>query len=301
VRPGPYAGIAAAATAMPLPYETSPGLPHRARPDAPVGPAERSRVAESPRRDTAAGSSPAVGPARPVGPAERSPVADAPRRRHAGPAPATAVLPAPGLRPDTTGESPRVGADDGRGGRSAVRALPDPDAEPGSRPGRSGGSARGARRRRGDDPAQAAQREPAMPPRQAMPPRPAVEPEAADRRSVRALRSVDSDQDASESTGIHYGFEDEPSLLLQWGAFILQTVLGAACGLGVWLGFYQLWERWPFYTAPAAGAAMAIMLAVTRSIRRRYDHDLDLLTAVLTVGVGVVLTVLPAAFVLQNV
>ena len=133
---------------------------------------------------------------------------------------------------------------------------------------------------------------------------PPVGPEGeADRRSARRLRSVDSDPeaDASENTGIHYGFEDEPSLLLQWGAFITQTLIGAVCGLGVWLGFYQLWERWPFYTAPAAGAVMAVMLAVTRSIRRRYGHDLDLLTSALTVGVGVVLTVLPAAFVLQHV
>lgn len=153
----------------------------------------------------------------------------------------------------------------------------------------------GRRRQRGDDPANTAERDAALPPL------PVAEPDESDRRSARALRSVDSDPDASENTGIHYGFEDEPSLLLQWGAFILQTLVGAACGLGAWLGFYQLWERWPFYTAPAAGAAMAIMLAVTRSIRRRYGHELDLLTAVLTVGVGVVLTVLPAAFVLQHV
>jgi len=292
---------------MPLPYETSAGLPQRGVAEPPAGsagPAELGRITDAPRRDTGIGSPPAPAAA---GSAERSRIADSPGRPHAG-AGSTAVLPAPGLRPapkpDSVGEVRRAGVDDGASGRSAVRALPDPDAHPRSRPGRSGepgepgrsgGSGVGRRRQRGDDPANTAERDAALPPL------PVAEPDESDRRSARALRSVDSDPDASENTGIHYGFEDEPSLLLQWGAFILQTLVGAACGLGAWLGFYQLWERWPFYTAPAAGAAMAIMLAVTRSIRRRYGHELDLLTAVLTVGVGVVLTVLPAAFVLQHV
>jgi hypothetical protein len=35
-------------------------------------------------------------------------------------------------------------------------------------------------------------------------------------------------------------------------------------------------------------------------LRRRYGHELDLLTALVVVCVGVVLTVLPAAFALQN-
>jgi hypothetical protein len=94
---------------------------------------------------------------------------------------------------------------------------------------------------------------------------------------------------------------DEPSLVLQWGVFLLQTLTAAAVGLGVWLGFYRLWSTWPFYAAPAVGAAMVGMLAVARLLRRRYGHELDLLTAVVTVAVGTVLTVLPAAFTVQSI
>ncbi|HVD30045.1 MAG TPA: hypothetical protein VNC79_16300, partial [Mycobacteriales bacterium] len=93
---------------------------------------------------------------------------------------------------------------------------------------------------------------------------------------------------------------DEPSLLLQWGIFVAQTLTGAAVGLGVWLGFYRLWSTWPFYAAPAVGAALILMLVVARAFRRRYGHELDLATAGITMGVGTVLTVLPAAFTLQN-
>jgi hypothetical protein len=92
----------------------------------------------------------------------------------------------------------------------------------------------------------------------------------------------------------------EPSLILQWGIFLAQTLTGAAVGLGVWLGFYRLWSTWPFYAAPAVGAALIGMLVVARTVRRRYGHELDLLTAVVTIGVGTVLTVLPAAFTLQG-
>jgi hypothetical protein len=292
--PAPYGGAGAAAAA-PLPYDTSPGL-----------------AAWNANRDVPDGGPPS-GPIGPPAAAERRRHGDAPRGREARAGGATAILPAPGLRPAPAPTAGGPTPAEVTGSRAAVRAVPDPDAVAGGRPpggpaghartpglpspglpspARSGRSGRG---RRDDQHEETAERDAPLPARTA------PEPDRAERLSPRPLRSVDADPDASENTGIHYGFEDEPSLLLQWGGFIMQTVLGAACGLGVWLGFYQLWERWPFYSAPAAGAAMAVMLAVTRAIRRRYGHDLDLLTAILTVGVGVVLTVLPAAFVLQHV
>jgi hypothetical protein len=124
-----------------------------------------------------------------------------------------------------------------------------------------------------------------------------------DRAGARQLRAVGGeppgDRDGTD-TGVHDGFEDEPALILQWGFFVLQTILGAAGGLAAWLGFHVLWDRWPFYAAAAVGAAVTLMLVLARALRRRYGHDLDLLTALIVVGIGVVLTVLPAAFVLQN-
>ena len=83
--------------------------------------------------------------------------------------------------------------------------------------------------------------------------------------------------------------------------FLLQTLTAAAVGLGVWLGFYRLWSTWPFYAVPAVGVAFVGMLAIARLLRRRYGHELDLVTAIVTVAVGTVLTVLPVAFTLQSI
>ena len=93
---------------------------------------------------------------------------------------------------------------------------------------------------------------------------------------------------------------DEPSLLLQWGIFVAQTLTGAVAGLGVWLGFYRLWSTWPLYAAPTVGVATIGMLVLARTLRRRHGHDLDLMTAIVTIGIATVLTVLPAAFTLQS-
>jgi hypothetical protein len=93
---------------------------------------------------------------------------------------------------------------------------------------------------------------------------------------------------------------DEPSLLLQWGIFVAQTLTGAVAGLGVWLAFYRLWSTWPLYAAPAVGVATIGMLVLARTLRRRHGHELDLMTATVTIGIATVLTVLPAAFTLQS-
>ncbi|HZB49638.1 MAG TPA: hypothetical protein VE547_11145, partial [Mycobacteriales bacterium] len=114
-------------------------------------------------------------------------------------------------------------------------------------------------------------------------------------RARSTFRLADEPDPAAEDA-----YAEEPSLVLQWGIFLAQTLTGAAVGLGVWLGFYRRWSTWPFYAAPAVGAALIGMLVVARALRRRYGHELDLLTAVVTVGVGTVLTVLPAAFTLQG-
>jgi hypothetical protein len=51
---------------------------------------------------------------------------------------------------------------------------------------------------------------------------------------------------------------------------------------------------------PAVGVAAIGMLVLARTLRRRHGRDLDLLTAIVTFGIITVLTVLPAAFTLQN-
>jgi hypothetical protein len=119
-----------------------------------------------------------------------------------------------------------------------------------------------------------------------------------DDRDGAGLRAVESADDPAGEFDDDYA--DEPALILQWGIFVLQTIFGAAAGLGVWLGFHVLWDKYPLYAPVGVGAAVTVMLVVARWLRRRYGHDLDLLTSIIVVGVGVVLTVLPAAFSLQS-
>jgi hypothetical protein len=136
----------------------------------------------------------------------------------------------------------------------------------------------------------------------ALAPRPAPDPDEVTDTGARRARSAfrvatedDEDEHDAEEPDEH-----EPALILQWGIFVAQTLTGAIAGLGVWLGFYRLWSTWPFYAVPAVGVAAIGMLVLARALRRRHGRDLDLLTAVVTVGVSTVLTVLPAAFTLHG-
>jgi hypothetical protein len=117
-------------------------------------------------------------------------------------------------------------------------------------------------------------------------------------RSAFRLATEDDEDEHDEEEPDEHGHE--PALILQWGIFVAQTLTGAIAGLGVWLGFYRLWSTWPFYAVPAVGVAAIGMLVLARTLRRRHGRDLDLLTAVVTVGVSTVLTVLPAAFTLHG-
>jgi hypothetical protein len=140
----------------------------------------------------------------------------------------------------------------------------------------------------------------------ALAPRPAPDPDEVTDTGARRARSAfrlateTATEETHEDHEDDYETEHEPSLLLQWGIFVAQTLTGAVAGLGVWLGFYRLWSTWPFYAVPAVGVAAIGMLVIARTLRRRHGHDLDLLTAAVTVGISTVLTVLPAAFTLQN-
>jgi hypothetical protein len=131
-------------------------------------------------------------------------------------------------------------------------------------------------------------------------PEPRTDPDEVTDTGARRARStfhLAPERETEDEPEEHY---DEPSLLLQWGIFVAQTLTGALAGLGVWLGFYRLWSTYPFYAAPAVGAATIVMLVLARTLRRRHGHDLDLMTAIVTIAVATVLTVLPAAFTLQH-
>jgi hypothetical protein len=233
----------------PLP---GPGAPpaRRALP-GPAGPAGAAAAMALPAPyDTGPASGPNSGPA--YGPADSGP--DFGPYRDPGDAGATGLLPPADEPAGATGR------------RGSMRAVPDPD---------DTGSRRRRRRAADDDP----------------PP---------DRGGSPALRAVDPAPGGRDDDADDDDYVDEPALILQWGMFVLQTIFGAASGLGIWLGFHVLWERYPFYAAAGVGGSVTVMLVVARWLRRRYGHDLDLLTSIIVVGIGVVLTVLPAAFSLQN-
>jgi hypothetical protein len=135
----------------------------------------------------------------------------------------------------------------------------------------------------------------------ALAPRPDPEPRPdADEITDTGARRARSTFHLAPDTDQPEPYQEEPSLLLQWGIFVAQTLTGAVAGLGVWLGFYRLWSTYPFYAAPSVGAVSILMLVLARTLRRRHGHDLDLMTAIVTIGVATVLTVLPAAFTLQH-
>lgn len=132
-------------------------------------------------------------------------------------------------------------------------------------------------------------------------PEPRTDPdEVTDTGARRARSTFHLAPETEDETDEAHDDDDEPSLLLQWGIFVAQTLTGAVAGLGVWLAFYRLWSTYPFYAAPSVGAATIVMLVLARILRRRHGHDLDLMTAIVTIGVATVLTVLPAAFTLQS-
>jgi hypothetical protein len=137
-------------------------------------------------------------------------------------------------------------------------------------------------------------------------PRTAPDPDEVTDTGARRARSTFRLAPEAHESENHEGHEhdeddyDEPSLLLQWGIFVAQTLTGAVAGLAVWLAFYRLWSTWPLYAAPAVGVATIGMLVLARTLRRRHGHELDLMTAIVTIGIATVLTVLPAAFTLQS-
>jgi hypothetical protein len=89
----------------------------------------------------------------------------------------------------------------------------------------------------------------------------------------------------------------ERSLLRDWAMFLVETLLAAALGLGLWLGFHVLWGSQPLLAAGGSGLVLVGLHVIAGWVRRRQTGaDLDLFTSAVVVAVGVAITVLPAAF-----
>ena len=126
-------------------------------------------------------------------------------------------------------------------------------------------------------------------------PKRAVQPEYDDRQLDRP-----AGKGARSRSVEPYPREDtapERRLLRDWAMFFVETLLAAALGLGLWLGFHILWGSRPLLAAAGSGLVLVGLHVIAGWVRRRQTGaDLDLLTSAVVVAVGVAITVLPAAF-----
>lgn len=89
-------------------------------------------------------------------------------------------------------------------------------------------------------------------------------------------------------------YADEESPGKQWAMMGAQLVVGVLGGAAVWLGFNWLWGKLPAAALIVAVIVIAGLVWIVRKIRRAED----LQTTVLTLLVGLVVTVSPAALLL---
>ncbi|SDN16647.1 hypothetical protein [Allokutzneria albata] len=101
---------------------------------------------------------------------------------------------------------------------------------------------------------------------------------------------ADADEDYDEYD------EDEPSPTREWLVMLAQLGGGLVGGAGLWIGFQFLWS----WMAPVAlFVALAVIGGMVWLVRKIRKAD-DLQTIVLTVLVGLVVTISPAALLLVN-
>jgi hypothetical protein len=90
------------------------------------------------------------------------------------------------------------------------------------------------------------------------------------------------------------GDRDDESPAMEWLTMAFQLAIGAAGGAALWLAFQWLWRAIPVAALVVALVVITAMVWVVRRIRRSDD----LQTTVVTVLVGLFVTVSPAALLL---
>lgn len=95
--------------------------------------------------------------------------------------------------------------------------------------------------------------------------------------------------------------EDDEELVRLWTFFVGQAAIAAIIGLLLWLASYWQWRHAPYLAAITSPVVLIGMLVGAQQIclRRQPSQGLDLFTTGVVLGVGMLLTVLPAAFVLR--
>ncbi|WP_024794276.1 hypothetical protein [Tomitella biformata] len=97
--------------------------------------------------------------------------------------------------------------------------------------------------------------------------------------------------------------DDEPSAavsekspLRQWLALGAQAVVGVAVGAALFIGFERLWDSLPYVALVLALLVILAMVAVVRILRKTDD----IVSILIAVVVGVIVTIGPLAFVLST-
>ncbi|HEY0638484.1 MAG TPA: hypothetical protein VGD67_12620, partial [Pseudonocardiaceae bacterium] len=99
----------------------------------------------------------------------------------------------------------------------------------------------------------------------------------------------DDDQDDDED-------DEDASPAREWLVMASQLAIGAIGGAALWLGFQWLWRQYPPVALAVALVVIAALVWVVRRIRRSDDMQ----TTVVTVLVGLFVTVSPAALLLVS-
>lgn len=86
------------------------------------------------------------------------------------------------------------------------------------------------------------------------------------------------------------------SALRQWLVLGLQAAIGVVVGAALFVGFERLWEKLPYVALVLAILAIVAMVAVVRILRKTDD----IVSVLLAVVVGVIVTIGPLAFVLST-
>jgi len=107
---------------------------------------------------------------------------------------------------------------------------------------------------------------------------------------------LDDDYDDEFDDDEDDDFDDDESPVKEWLVMAGQLAVGAVGGAGLWLGFQWLWRAMPLVSL---GVALVVITALVWVVRRIRRSD-DLQTTVVTVLVGLFVTVSPAALLLVS-
>lgn len=116
------------------------------------------------------------------------------------------------------------------------------------------------------------------------------QPEQAEAEPADSAQADGEGADAAEAPVSNKG------ALRQWAVLALQAVVGVVVGAALFIGFERLWDNLPYVALVLAILVIVAMVAVVRILRRTDD----IVSVLIAVVVGVIVTIGPLAFVLST-